>query len=105
MFRGFANQGHAPGKHRDERRKMKTIKAKLANRILGFLLLLVAASSLPTPADAQMAQWLQEEQMRQAHQRQQWMEWQRQEQFRQMADRQQLMQWQQQERLRQMQQR
>jgi hypothetical protein len=84
---------------------MKTIKAKLANRILGFLLLLVAASSLPSPADAQMAQWLQEEQMRQAHQRQQWMEWQRQEQFRQMADRQQLMLLQQQERLRQMQQR
>jgi hypothetical protein len=84
---------------------MKTIKAKLANRILGFLLLLVAASSLPTSVDAQMAQWLQEEQMRQAHQRQQWMEWQRQEQFRQMADRQQLMLWQQQERVRHMQQR
>jgi hypothetical protein len=80
---------------------METMKRKLATALSGVLLLLVTALSLPPAADAQMAQWFQEEQMRQAYQRQQWMEWQRQEQFRQMADRQQLMLQQQQEQQRQ----
>jgi hypothetical protein len=84
---------------------METTKRKFVTGLLGALLLLVAASALPPVVDAQMTPWLQEEQMRQAHQRQQMLEWQRQEQLRQMADRQQWMQWQQQERLRQMYQR
>jgi hypothetical protein len=84
---------------------METTKRKLGTALSGVLFLLVTALSLPPAADAQMTQWLQEEQMRQAQQRQQMLEWQRQEQLRQMADRQQWLQWQQQERLRQMYQR
>ncbi len=103
---------------------MKSIRGKLATRILGVLLLLtIATSTLPAILEAQMQPWLQEEQMRQAYQRQQlllwrqqeqarqandrqqWLQWQQQEQARQMNDRQQLLLWQQQERQRQMYQR
>jgi len=74
--------------------------------ILGIVLLLTIATSVwPTIVVAQMQPWLQEEQMRQMYERQQWLQWQRQEQIRQMSDRQQWLLWQQQERLRQMYQR
>jgi predicted PurR-regulated permease PerM len=85
---------------------MRTRKWKFASRILAMVLLLAPFSwALPGNVMAQAAQtrqWLQEEQMRQAYERQQWQQWQRQEQARQAYERQQWLQWQQQEKLRQM---
>jgi hypothetical protein len=85
---------------------MGTKKGKFASMVLGTMLML-APLLWALPADvmaqaAQTRQWLQEEQMRQAYERQQWQQWQRQEQIRQAYERQQWLQWQQQEKLRQM---
>ncbi len=79
---------------------------RLAISVIGILTLL--SSSLfthPSPVNAQMQQWQQEELARQNYQKQQWIQWQREQQVRQMYDRQQQLQWQQQEKLRQMYQR
>jgi hypothetical protein len=85
---------------------MRRIKENSALMLLAIVLLLtIAASVWPTTVVAQMQPWLQQEQMRQAYERQQWLQWQRQEQIRQMSDRQQWLLWQQQERIRQLYQR
>jgi hypothetical protein len=85
---------------------MKGIKEELIVRSLMLILIMaVALTTLPNIAAGQMSPWLQQEQMRQAYERQQWLQWQRMEQMRQMHDRQQLLQFQQQERWRQMYQR
>ena len=87
-------------------REMKEIIGKFVSRALGLgLLIIIASTALPGTAAGQMQQWLQQERMRQAYDRQQWLQWQQLEQMRQMYDRQQWLQWQQQERLRQMYQR
>ncbi|MGC8658693.1 MAG: hypothetical protein ACP5U1_06430 [Desulfomonilaceae bacterium] len=68
--------------------------------ILGLYMMFFLA--FPHCSNAQMQQWLQEEQARQNFQKQQWLQWQREQQTRQMYDQQQQLQWQQQERARQM---
>jgi|WetSurMetagenome_2_1015567.scaffolds.fasta_scaffold1640992_1 hypothetical protein len=85
---------------------MKGTKKSIAKT---FKLILITAcalvAALPSIAAGQAAPLVQQELMRQAHERQQWLQWQRAEQMRQMYDRQQWLQFLQQERLRQMQQR
>ncbi len=79
---------------------------RLAISVLAVLTLLSSALfTCPSPVNAQMQQWRQEELARQNYQKQQWLQWQREQQVRQNYDRQQQLQWQQQERLRQMYQR
>jgi uncharacterized protein YxeA len=85
---------------------MKSIKEKLiASLLMVILIIAVALTALPSLAAGQTAPWVQQELMRQAYERQQWLQWQRAEQIRQMYDRQQWLQFLQQERLRQMYQR
>jgi len=85
---------------------MKNIKEEVTAKTLMLILIIaVALTVAPNIAAGQMSQWLQQEQMRQAYERQQWLQWQRAEQMRQMYDRQQWLQFQQQERWRQMYQR
>ncbi len=82
---------------------MKDIKEKSIARPLTLILIMaVALAVLPNLAAGQMAPWVQQELMRQAYERQQWLQWQRAEQMRQMYERQQWLQFQQQERWRQM---
>jgi hypothetical protein len=85
---------------------MKSIKEKFIARPLTLTLIMaVALAILPNIVVGQTAAWVQQELMRQAYERQQWLQWQRAEQMRQMYDRQQWQQFLQQERLRQMYQR
>ncbi len=83
---------------------MQGIKKSIA-RTLKLILITFALAVLPSIAAGQVATCVQQELVRQAYDRQQWLQWQRAEQLRQMYDRQQWLQFQQQERLRQMYQR
>lgn len=85
---------------------MKGAKERFMSRSSTLLLVMAfALAVLPNLAVGQMAPWVQQELMRQAYERQQWLQWQRAEQMRQVYDRQQWLQFQQQERWRQMYQR
>jgi hypothetical protein len=84
---------------------MKGVKKSIARPLTLILIMAVALTVLPNLAAGQMSPGVQQELMRQAYERQQWLQWQRTEQMRQMYDRQQWLQFQQQERWRQMYQR
>jgi hypothetical protein len=85
---------------------MKKITGKtIARPLMLILIMAVALTTLPKIAAGQMSPWLQQELVRQAYERQQWLQFQRAEQIRQMYDRQQWLQFQRQEQWRQMYQR
>jgi hypothetical protein len=86
-------------------RGMKRIKKFIARPLMVIVIMAVALAVLPNIAAGQMSPGVQQELMRQAYERQQWLQWQKMEQMRQMYDRQQWLQFQQQERWRQMYQR
>ena len=77
---------------------MESIKqAFIVSTALFILIVAAAIGVFPNSVTAQMSAWLQQEQMRQMVERQQWLQWQRLEQIRQMNDRAQWLQFQQQE--------